>query len=249
MSGTASLSAAKNRRSGNEVKFNGQAKPSAIASQQQCSQKRGQQCGVQKPMPPQYGQPQHGQPQHGQPQHGQPQHGQPQHGQPQHGQPQHGTHKPMPPQYGQQIQPPHPLVLLKSHELRLQKVESIILSESDSEYEFAANSSSDKNYSSLIKDFAAHKEDFESFKRSQKLHSEKIVLDKTSLHHELALESQKKIKSQGETITRLEENILNLHNRIDDMYKIFTRMTSDSTSDKETHIQLEVTEAPEFMSL
>lgn len=49
MSGTAGLSAAKNRRSGNEVKFTGQPKP-FIPSPQQCSQKG---CGGQKPMPPQ----------------------------------------------------------------------------------------------------------------------------------------------------------------------------------------------------
>jgi hypothetical protein len=205
MSGTAGLSAAKNRRSGNEVKFNGQTKQPIPPQQQQqqrgpppaqqCSQKGGQkQCGV----------------------------------------PQQGP----PPQYGQQMQmqPPHPLVLLKSHELRLQKIESIISSEPEPEPEYAG----DEHYSTLIKDFVAHKEDYELFKQSVKF-SEKNMSGNKNYQRDMTLSSDittkfdKEYKVQSEKISNLEGDILILHRRIDDMYRIITTMTSELASVKDQY--------------
>ena len=85
MSGNASLSAAKNRRSGNEVKISGQNKQAPPPPQKTRQQQQGQQG-------------QQGQGQQGQ------------------GQQQ---------QQEQHLQrPPHPMDILKSHELRLREIES-----------------------------------------------------------------------------------------------------------------------------
>jgi hypothetical protein len=197
MSGTAGLSAAKNRRSGNEVKFNGQSKqPSPFQQQQrappppqQCSQKSGeQQCGLQQNIPPQL-------------------------------QP-----------------PPHPLLLLKSHELRLQKIESIILSDSEIESE----PSTDNYYSTLLKDFIEHKNDYEIFKQSVKF-SEKNMSGTKSTNRDTILQNdtstinEKDYKLQSEKISNLEGDILILHRRIDDMYRIITTMTSELASVKDQY--------------
>jgi hypothetical protein len=199
MSGTAGLSAAKNRRSGNEVKFNGQSKQPSPSQQQrappppqQCSQKGGQQqCGIQQSISP------------------------------------------------QQIQPPpyHPLVLLKSHELRLQKIESII--SSDLEPEPEPEPSTD-NYSTLLKDFIEHKKDYEIFKQSVKF-SEKNMYGTKSTQRDIPLQNdtstsnEKDYKLQSEKITNLEGDILILHRRIDDMYRIITTMTSELASVKDQY--------------
>ena len=198
MSGTAGLSAAKNRRSGNEVKFNGQSKqPIPVQQQQQqqrpptqqCSQKGGQQqCGVQQIIPP---------------------------------------------QYGQQLQPPpHPLLLLKSHELRLQKIESIISSDSEPE------SSTDNYYSTLLKDFIEHKKDYEIFKQSVKFSEKNMSGTKSTqrditLQNDISTNNEKDYKLQTEKISNLEGDILILHRRIDDMYRIITTMTSELANVKD----------------
>ena len=201
MSGTAGLSAAKNRRSGNEVKFNGQTKQPIPPQQQQQQQQRA-------PPPPQH------------------QRTPPQQCSQKGGQQQCGVQKPVP---LQQMQPPHPLVLLKSHELRLQKIESIISSDVEPE------PSTDEYYSTLLKDFIAHKEDYDLFKQSVKF-SEKNMTGNKIQQRDIALPndiSTKDYKVQSEKISNLEGDILILHRRIDDMYRIINTMTSELESVKE----------------
>ena len=166
MSGTASLSAAKNRLSGNEVKFNGQPK---------------------QPI-----------------------------------QTQNIPQRSAPPQNGKQVQPPHPLVILKSHELRLQKIET--------------NDNTDLNYSSLIKDFISHKEDYLRFKQEYILFKNSIKSEKNiyednflgdnSMQSDNTTQFDTYIQfdkpTQIQTYSNLEGDILSLHRRIDDIHNLIT---------------------------
>ena len=198
MSGSAGLSAAKNRRSGNEVKFNGQSKHLNPPHQQrgpsqQCSQNGGKkQCGVPQQDPP--------------------------------------------PQHGQQMQPPHPLVLLKSHELRLQKIESIISSEPETDIDF--ETSNHQDYSTLIKDFVAHKEEYEKFKQSlifseKNMSGNKNKQNDTTMQNVISTPNEKDYKVQTEKISNLERDILILHRRIDEMYRIIDTMKTELNNVKE----------------
>ena len=199
MSGTAGLSAAKNRRSGNEVKFNGQSKQPIPVQQQQRppSQQSSQKSGHS----------------------------------------QSGVQETIPLQYGQQLQPPpHPLLLLKSHELRLQKIESIISSDSEPEPE----TSTDNYYSTLLKDFIEHKKDYEIFKQSVKFNEKNMYGNKSTqrdiiLQNDTSTTNEKDYKLQSEKISNLEGDILILHRRIDDMYRIITTMTSELASVKDQY--------------
>jgi hypothetical protein len=188
MSGTAGLSAAKNRRSGNEVKFSGQPK---------------------QPIPPQhsYQNMQHSAPhQRG-------------------GQQQ----QPIPPQ-SQQIQPPHPLVLLKSHEIRLQKIESAMTSDCEA--------TPDEFYN-LLQDFVAHKEDYELFKTSVKLdattsmQATRAMAPFRGMQPDTSSQNDKDRQLQFEKISNLEGDILVLHRRIDEMYRLINTLTIDVTCVKE----------------
>jgi len=150
MSGTAGLSAAKNRRSGNEVKFNGQQK---------------------QPFPDKNIHQPHFAPQHGK----------------QPSQPSQTS------QTSQPFQPPHPLVLLKSHELRLQKIEN--------------KDTSDSTYDSLIKDFEIHKEEYSKFKQDYTFFKNGVISNEkkislanasnvNSLQAEKALQTEKAMQSE-----------------------------------------------------
>jgi len=191
MSGTAGLSAAKNRRSGNEVKFNGQQKQ--LPQPQSCSQKGGQQqCGVQQ---------------------------------------QYGVQQNMPLQFNPQA-PPHPLVLLKSHELRLQKLESIISSEP----------TTDVYYSQIEKDFADHKADYLLFKSvvqnndrnvlsaNVNVPSGNVNVPSTSTCACANVNTNDgAMQIQVKKISDLEGDILILHRRIDEMYKLIDSLTKEQT--------------------
>jgi hypothetical protein len=175
MSGTASLSAAKNRRSGNEVKFNGQ--PKQPIPYQNMPQQYTSQQNVKQMQPP-----------------------------------------------------PHPLVILKSHELRLQKIET--------------NDNPELDYSNLIKDFISHKEDYLRFKQDYTLFKnsikyEKNISDDNSLSYNsmqvdnsMQLDNSMQVDNSTEIqkSSNLEGNILSLHSQIDDIHKLITSISLELSS-------------------
>uniref|UniRef100_A0A6C0IHA2 Uncharacterized protein n=1 Tax=viral metagenome TaxID=1070528 RepID=A0A6C0IHA2_9ZZZZ len=165
MSGSAGLSSAKNRRSGNEVKIIGQNKPLPQQPQQQ-NAKQPQQNAKQ---PPQQNAKQPPQQNARQPQQ----------------QPQ------------QMMQPPHPLEILKSHELRLRKIESEI---------YTDNEPTDENDFEQI--FLAHKTDYNEFKNDYSLFKNRVLLSEKNKVATL----EHSIKT-----TQVDSDLLTLHRRIDDL--------------------------------
>jgi len=172
MSGTASLSAAKNRRSGNEVKFNGQSKQPMPpqntrppSQPQQCSRQGGQQqCGQQPPI-----------------------------------------QSPMQPQT--QFIPPHPLVLLKSHELRLQKIEAS-----------ASLSPKEDESSQMANDFVSHKQDYDLFKQS--------VTTAKSAENNRVIQLETVVQAQMKKISQLESNLAILNNKMSESYRFFQALST-----------------------
>ena len=172
MSGTAALSAAKNRRSGNEVKFNGQSKsfpPPQDTRQQQNSR--------QAPPPQQ----------------------------------QNGrrvTQQNNKQQPGQQPgQMPHPMVILKSHELRLQDIEGSGMAQ-----DFSSHID---DYASLKSDHASLKSDYVLFKNSVNCFekSNKAVLDRSTNN----VQSDQTITGLKDRIEELSALVINLSKHLEDV--------------------------------
>ena len=157
MSGSAGLSSAKNRRSGNEVKIIGQNKPLPQQPQQQ-NAKQPQQNAKQPPQ-------------------------------------QNARQPQQQPQ--QMMQPPHPLEILKSHELRLRKIESEI---------YTDNEPTDENDFEQI--FLAHKTDYNEFKNDYSLFKNRVLLSEKNKVATL----EHSIKT-----TQVDSDLLTLHRRIDDL--------------------------------
>ena len=230
MSGTAALSAAKNRRSGNEVKFNGQSKslpPPQDTRQQQNSR--------QAPPPQQQNGRQTTQQNNKQQQQGQQ-------------------------QQGQQCQPgqmPHPIEILKSHELRLQDIEGSGMAQDFSshidDYVLlkSEHASLKSEHASLKSDYALLKTDYSLFKNSVKFFEKNstAVLERSNNN----IQSEQTITGLKDRIEELSALVINLskhledvsnsvnkHSSIIDVLTIPVRICDDIQSDEDEHINIVV---------
>ena len=178
MSGTASLSAAKNRRSGNEVKFNGQQKQpmppppqspsqpyfrpgSQPAMQQKNTQQNTQQNMQQKP---------------------------------------NSTFKPL----------PHPLVLLKSHELRLQKLEKTDSTSVDS--------------GQTSKDCLVHTEDLNLLKKEYALIKQEQASAKNAPNDKVN-QLETVVQTHMKKISQLESQIVTMATKMKELYLLVNKIS------------------------
>ena len=187
MSGTAAIAAAKNRRSGNEVKFNGQSKslpPPQDPRQQQ------QQNGRQQPQ-------------------------------------QNNRQQQQPPQQ-QRMQVPHPMEILKSHELRLRELEGS--TEQPSDTNTVTNT---EDYTALQADTVLLKSDNAALKNSVSILEKKItvLLDRTIYLEQIITGTKGSVEELSATVVALSKQLADVITSVSEHSRFIAALGSESSRD------------------
>jgi len=183
MSGTAAISAAKNRRSGNEVKFNGQSK--SLPPPQDPRQQQQQQNGRQQPNGRQQQQQQQQQ------------------------------------QQPQRMQVPHPMEILKSHEMRLRELEG------------SAEQPSETNTTTNTDDYTALQSDNAALKNSVSILEKKItvLLERTIYLEQIITGTKGRVEDFNTTVINLSSQLSNVESSVSEHSRFIAALGSESSRD------------------